>query len=54
MGVHPWPGPGWDPLGDLAVIKADRVRATYRNGVLDIRLPTRVESQPRRVPIEAT
>jgi HSP20 family protein len=152
MGVHPWPGPGWDPLGDLALIKeemtrlfeqtlshgvrhgqavagawsppvdawetkaelrvqvelpgvqerqiridfaegvltiradrppdpslqhhqvlqvecrygsfvrrltlpgaidADRVRATYRNGVLDIRLPKRVESQPRRVPIEA-
>ncbi len=152
MAVHPWPGPGWDPLGDLALIKeemtrlfeqmlghgvrqgqpvggawsppvdawetkdelrvqvelpgvrqrqiridfaegvltiradrppdpalqseqalqvecrygsfvrrltlpgaidADRVRATYRNGVLDIRLPKRVESEPRHVRVEA-
>ena len=152
MAVHPWPGPGWDPLGDLAVIRQemtrlfehilsqgaghgqpaegawsppvdvcetnndlrvqvempgiqerqirieffegvltiraerppdpalrrdqvqqvecrygsfmrrltlpfpidpDRIRATYRDGVLDIRLPKRVESQPRHVPIDA-
>jgi HSP20 family protein len=152
MAVHPWPGPGWDPLGDLALIKeemtrlfehmlghgarhghpadgawlppadmwetkvdlrvqvelpgvqerdirvdfsdgvltiradrppdpalqhdqalqvecrhgsfvrclaltapidADRIRATYRDGVLDIRLPKRTASQPRRVPIDA-
>lgn len=151
MAVHPWPGPGWDPLGDLALIKdemtrlfehvlghgarpgqaadgawsppvdawetkselrvqvelpgtqarqirldfvegvltiraerppdpalqrdlvrqvecrygsfvrrltlpaaidPDRVRATYRDGVLDIRLPKRTELQPREVPID--
>lgn len=151
MAVHPWPGPGWDPLGDLALIKdemtrlfeqvlgpgarrgqpadgawsppvdawetknelrvqaelpgvqerqirldfvdgvltiraerppdptlqrdqvrqvecrygsfvrrltlpaavdPDRIRATYRDGVLDIRLPKRGESQQRQVPID--
>ena len=35
-----------------AVIDPDRIRATYRNGVLDIRLPKRGESQPRKVPID--
>jgi HSP20 family protein len=23
MTVHPWPGPGWDPMGDLALIKQE-------------------------------
>jgi HSP20 family protein len=26
MAVHPWPGPGWDPLGDLALIKDEMTR----------------------------
>lgn len=26
MGVHPWPAPGWYPLGDLAVIKQEMNR----------------------------
>jgi HSP20 family protein len=26
MGVQPWPGPGWDPLGDLAIIKQEMNR----------------------------
>lgn len=26
MAVHPWPGPGWDPLGDLALIKEEMTR----------------------------
>jgi HSP20 family protein len=34
-------------------IDPDRIRATYRDGVLDIRLPKRVESQARHVPIDA-
>jgi HSP20 family protein len=36
-----------------AAIDADRIRAAYRNGVLDIRLPKRVESEPRRVRVDA-
>ena len=26
MTVHPWPGPGWDPMGDLALIKQEMTR----------------------------
>jgi len=26
MSVHPWPGPGWDPMGDLALIKQEMTR----------------------------
>ncbi|RPI07922.1 MAG: Hsp20/alpha crystallin family protein [Zetaproteobacteria bacterium] len=26
MGVQPWPGPGWDPFGDLALIKQEMTR----------------------------
>jgi len=26
MPVHPWPGPGWDPMGDLAVIEQEMTR----------------------------
>jgi len=26
VAVHPWPGPGWDPLGDLALIKDEMTR----------------------------
>jgi len=26
VGVQPWPGPGWDPLGDLATIKQEMNR----------------------------
>ena len=26
MGVQPWPGPGWDPLGDLAIISQEMNR----------------------------
>ena len=71
MTVHPWPGPGWDPMGDLAQqvecrygsfvrrltlsspIDPDRIRATYKDGVLDVRVPKPVGSQARRVAIEA-
>jgi len=35
-----------------AAIDPDRIRATYRDGVLDIRLPKRTEVQPREVPID--
>jgi HSP20 family protein len=35
-----------------AAIDPDRIRATYRNGVLDLRLPKRAASQPRDVPID--
>jgi len=35
-----------------AAIDPDRIRATYRDGVLDIRLPKRTELQPRDVPID--
>lgn len=26
MALHPWPGPGWDPLGDLAIIRQEMTR----------------------------
>ena len=26
MSVHPWPGPGWDPLGDLDLITQEMTR----------------------------
>jgi HSP20 family protein len=35
-----------------ATIDPDCIRATYRDGVLDIRLPKRTEAQPREVPID--
>ena len=35
-----------------SVVVPDRIRAVYRNGLLEIRLPRREEAKPKSIPIE--
>lgn len=35
-----------------AGVKADQVRAAYRNGVLELTVPVPTEARPRKVPVE--
>jgi HSP20 family molecular chaperone IbpA len=34
------------------MVEADRITASYRNGLLEIHLPKREEAKPRPIPIE--
>ena len=35
-----------------SVVDADRIKAVYKNGLLEIRLPKREEAKPKPIPIE--
>ncbi len=45
-------GPFFRSLVLPSVVDAHRIRAAYKNGLLEIRLPKREEAKPRPVPIE--
>lgn len=46
-------GPFYRSLNLPSAVEAEGVRATYRNGVLEIRLPKRPEAAPRIISVEA-
>lgn len=46
-------GPFYRSLNLPSLVDAEGVRATYRNGVLEIRLPKRPEATPRIISVEA-
>lgn len=46
-------GPFYRSLNLPAIVDAESVRATYRSGVLEIRLPKRPEASPRIISVEA-
>ena len=48
MGAQSWLGPGVDPSGDLVAIQQE----SYRDGVLEIRLPKRPEATDRIISVE--
>jgi HSP20 family protein len=45
-------GPFSRSLNLPSSVDADRVRAAYRNGVLEIKLPKRPEATPRIISVE--
>ena len=45
-------GPFYRSLNLPSIVDAEDVRANYRNGVLEIRLPKRVEATPRIISVE--
>ncbi|HSB68783.1 MAG TPA: Hsp20/alpha crystallin family protein [Candidatus Methylomirabilis sp.] len=47
-------GPFGRRLNLPSVIDPDQVRATYRNGVLEVRLPKRAEARSQSITVEAT
>jgi HSP20 family protein len=46
-------GPFVRTIAVPSVVDADRIKATYKDGLLEIRLPKREEAKPRAVPVEA-
>ena len=52
----------WSPLVDIqetkdtillpSVVDANRVKATYRDGVLEIQLPKKEEAKPKEIKVE--
>jgi HSP20 family protein len=45
-------GPFVRTLALPSVVDTDRIKATYKDGLLEIRLPKRDEAKPRPIPIE--
>jgi len=50
--IERWSGPFERHIRLPIPVQTDRIRATYRDGVLEIRLPKRDEARPREIKIE--